>query len=127
MGVFSHGLASGSHYQSIDMIRRQQADIAAIDCVSFALLQRADPSMVAGLKIIAQTEAALVATDYLIIDIQRTTSPIRQAITDTVNAPEAATAKDKLLIRAFNVLPWSAYNVIKQMQATAFAAGIITL
>ncbi|MDN0123578.1 PhnD/SsuA/transferrin family substrate-binding protein [Yersinia aleksiciae] len=125
---FSHGLASGSHYQSIDMIRRQQADIAAIDCVSFALLQRADPSVVAGLKIIAQTEAApglpLITSSST---SKEQLARIRQAITDTVNAPEAATAKDKLLIRAFNVLPWSAYNVIKQMQATAFAAGVITL
>ncbi|CNI45329.1 ABC-type phosphate/phosphonate transport system%2Cperiplasmic component [Yersinia enterocolitica] len=125
---FSHALASGSHYQSIEMIRQQQADIAAIDCISFALLQRANPSAVAGLKIIAQTEAA---PGLPLITSLSTSSEqmiqIRQAISDTVNGSEATSAKNTLLIKAFSVLPWSAYDVIKQMQATAFASGVTTL
>ncbi|AJJ19934.1 phosphate/phosphite/phosphonate ABC transporter substrate-binding protein [Yersinia intermedia] len=125
---FSHSLASGGHYHSISMIQQRQADIAAIDCVSFALLQRANPSAVAGLKIIAQTDAApgLPLITSLSTSAQQLTQ-IRQAITATVNSPEAASAKDRLLIKSFSVLPISAYDVIKKMQEKAFSAGVITL
>lgn len=125
---FSRGIASGGHYRSIAMIQQRQADIAAIDCVSFALLQRANPSAVAGLKIIAQTDAA----PGLPLITSLTTSAeqlirIRQAISATVNSPEATYAKDNLLIRGFSILSWSDYDVIKQMQEKAFASGVITL
>ena len=55
---FRQAIASGAHYRSLAMIRAGQADIAAIDCVSFALLKRAQPQAVTGLKIIGRTAAA---------------------------------------------------------------------
>ncbi|CFR05560.1 ABC-type phosphate/phosphonate transport system%2Cperiplasmic component [Yersinia frederiksenii] len=125
---FSYGIASGGHYRSIDMIKQHQADIAAIDCVSFALLQRANPSAVAGLKIIAQTEAAPGLP--LITSLSTSEEQlllIRQAISATVNSPVAIAAKNPLLITGFSVLPWSAYDVIKRMQTKAFALGVTTL
>ncbi|WP_174848410.1 phosphate/phosphite/phosphonate ABC transporter substrate-binding protein [Yersinia artesiana] len=126
--LFSRAVASGGHYRSIEMIQQRQADIAAIDCVSFALLQRDNPAAVAGLKIIAQTEAA----PGLPLITSLTTSEkqlilIRQAITATVSSLEASSAKDQLLIRGFSTLPLSAYDVIKQMQEKALALGVITL
>lgn len=125
---FSHGIASGGHYRSIDMIKQHHADIAAIDCVSFALLQRANPTAVAGLKIIAQTEAAPGLP--LITSLSTSKEQlllIRQAISATINSPAAISAKDLLLIKGFSVLPWSAYDVIKHMQHKAFALGVMTL
>ncbi len=125
---FSQRFASGSHTQSIEMIRRHQADIAAIDCVSFALLQRENPSAVTGLKIIAQTQA--VPGLPLITSLSTSEEQfirLRQAIRATVEAPEARSAKDRLLINSFNEIPWSAYDVIRQLQAAAFASGVITL
>ncbi len=125
---FSRAVASGGHYRSIEMIQQRQADIAAIDCVSFALLQRDNPSAVAGLKIIAQTD---IAPGLPLITSLATSkeqlNQIRQAITATVNSPEASSAKDKLLIKGFSTLPWSAYCVIKQMEKKAAALGVITL
>ncbi|PNM11608.1 phosphate ABC transporter substrate-binding protein [Yersinia enterocolitica] len=125
---FSRAVASGGHYRSIEMIQQRQADIAAIDCVSFALLQRDNPSAVAGLKIVAQTD---IAPGLPLITSLATSkeqlNQIRQAITATVNSPEASSAKDKLLIKEFSTLPWSAYDEIKQMEKKAAALGVITL
>ncbi|AHM73118.2 phosphate ABC transporter substrate-binding protein [Yersinia hibernica] len=125
---FSHAVASGGHYRSIAMIQQRQADIAAIDCVSFALLQRANPSAVAGLKIIAQTDAApgLPLITSLATSAEQLIR-IRQAIEATINSSEATFAKDKLLITGFSILPWSDYGIIKQMQEMAFSSGVITL
>ncbi len=127
-GFFSRGLVSGGHYQSIEMIQQGQADIAAIDCVSFALLQRAKPTAVAGLKIISLTEAApglpLITS---LSTSQEQLLRIRQAITATVNSPTSTSAKNKLLIETFTVLPWTAYDVISQMQKKAFALGVTTV
>lgn len=110
------------------MIQQRQADIAAIDCVSFALLQRDDPSAVVGLKIIAKTDA--VPGLPLITSVttsEKELIQIRQAIRATINSPEATSAKAMLLINGFSVLPWSAYNVIKQMEEKAAELGVFTL
>ncbi|WP_458022457.1 phosphate/phosphite/phosphonate ABC transporter substrate-binding protein [Kosakonia sp. BK9b] len=55
---FSHLLFSGSHRQSLVALGQQQADIAAIDCVTYALLQRHQPALLAGLTVIAQSPLA---------------------------------------------------------------------
>ena len=125
---FSRSVASGSHYRSIEMIQQRQADIAAIDCVSLALLQRDNPSAVVGIKIIAQTD---IAPGLPLITSLATSKEqlikIRQAITATINSPEAIFAKDKLLIKGFSILPRSAYDVIKQMEKKAATLGVIRL
>lgn len=40
---------SGSHRQSLRELQQENADIAAIDCVTYALLQRHQPQALAGL------------------------------------------------------------------------------
>ena len=55
---FSRIIASGSHVASLDMIRGKQADVAAIDCVVFALLQRYRPSALADTRVLGLTYSA---------------------------------------------------------------------
>ena len=52
---FAEVLESGSHRQSLKMLRSHGADVAAIDCVAFALLGQVSPAEVAGLRIIYKT------------------------------------------------------------------------
>ena len=52
---FSHIVWSGSHRQSLAALQREEADIAAIDCVTFALLARYQPQALAGLTVIGKT------------------------------------------------------------------------
>lgn len=47
-GVFSAVMFSGSHRQSLRELQQENADIAAIDCVTYALLQRHQPQALAG-------------------------------------------------------------------------------
>ncbi len=56
--TFSQLLLSGGHRQSLAALRDSQADIAAIDCVSWVLLARYAPDELRGLHIIGETPAA---------------------------------------------------------------------
>jgi len=47
---------SGAHLRSIEMVRAGEADVAAIDCVTHALLRRYRPQFLTGTRILMQTE-----------------------------------------------------------------------
>ena len=55
---FSEVVFSGSHRQSLRELQQENADIAAIDCVTYALLQRHQPQALAGLVAIGWSPAA---------------------------------------------------------------------
>lgn len=53
-GFFDAILTSGGHAQSIALVARGDADIAAIDCVTWALLARLRPTLVDGIRIVGE-------------------------------------------------------------------------
>ncbi|WP_337263853.1 MULTISPECIES: phosphate/phosphite/phosphonate ABC transporter substrate-binding protein [unclassified Serratia (in: enterobacteria)] len=121
---FRQAIASGAHYESMKMILRGQADIAAIDCVSFALLKRAQPQAVAGLKIIGRT----AAVPGLPLITAAGTTPrqlalLRAAASAMVNDP----ASENLLIGDFSLVPREAYRVITEHEQQAAARGVTAL
>lgn len=125
---FARAIASGSHYQSIELIRQRMADIASIDCVSLALLQRAHPGAMAGFKPIAQTAST---PGLPLITSQRTSAEdlaiLRDALAAVCLDPGAAPARARLLIDGFSCPPRSVYEVCKQMQDDAIALGYFAL
>lgn len=55
---FAGAVETGGHRASLGAIVRGAADLAAIDCVTYALLERVAPAEIASLRIIAESEAA---------------------------------------------------------------------
>ncbi len=55
---FSSVRVSGSHMQSIAMLQSGQADVAAVDCVTYGLAKRAAPALVAGVRVLHDTAPA---------------------------------------------------------------------
>jgi ABC-type phosphate/phosphonate transport system substrate-binding protein len=55
---FSSVLLTGSHSESLKALSDARADIAAIDCVTFALLRDGCPELVRGVRVIGMTAAA---------------------------------------------------------------------
>jgi ABC-type phosphate/phosphonate transport system substrate-binding protein len=55
---FESVLFSGSHRKSVDMVADGDADVAAVDCVSFAHFQRLYPSVAARLRVLDWTPAS---------------------------------------------------------------------
>lgn len=55
---FSELKISGGHVTSLELVRNRQADVAAIDCVILALLERYRPDVMQGLRVLGTTYEA---------------------------------------------------------------------
>ena len=107
---FSRIVWCGSHRSALLAVQRGEADLAAIDCVTFALLARYVPDALAGLAAIGETPAA----PGLPLITSRATPPQTLA---ALRGALAAVAQDKavaepLLIRGFSPLDRGAYAVL---------------
>lgn len=107
---FSRIVWCGSHRSALLAVQRGEADLAAIDCVTFALLARYVPDALAGLAVIGETPAA----PGLPLITSRATSPQTLA---ALRGALAAIARDKavagpLLISGFSPLERRAYAAL---------------
>ena len=57
-GFFGRGVLTGSHRRSMEAVRDGDADLAAIDAVTFALVRLAAPSLGQSLRVLAWSEPA---------------------------------------------------------------------
>jgi len=125
---FGSVIATGSHRASIEHVAAGRADIAAIDCVTHALLARHHPSALAGTRALCRTAAAPnlpyvthgQADDDL---LARLRSGLMRAVAD----PSLAAARDSLMLADVVVLPLSAYDRIRDMEIAAVEAGYSAL
>lgn len=109
---FNDVIFSGSHRQSLVAICEDKADIAAIDCVTFALLQRHAPQLIANLAVIGASPAA----PGLPLITAKQTPParlalLRDALRQLVSDPAYRTLCAALYISGFS-------NVSRQDYAT---------
>jgi ABC-type phosphate/phosphonate transport system substrate-binding protein len=108
--VFSAMRVTGSHLESIAAVARGDADVAAIDCITHALVARHRPRALDGTRIFAETASAPAppyvtrasATDD---DVAR----LRSALAIAFEDPAAAEARDALFLRGVRVLDDGAY------------------
>ncbi|MEG9453857.1 MAG: PhnD/SsuA/transferrin family substrate-binding protein, partial [Pantoea piersonii] len=121
---FSSTLLSGSHRQSLADLRAGKADIAAIDCLSWALLRRHAPHELAPLAIVGETP--LCPAPPLIASAQtdaQTLATLRRVLTQFA---EEKAARDSF-ISGFTVPERAAYNEIKRWEEQAAAHGVTCL
>jgi ABC-type phosphate/phosphonate transport system substrate-binding protein len=113
---------SGSHAASLRLVRAGEADIAAIDCVTYAYLSEEDPAAVAGLKVIGWSAPSpglpLIAGSAVPATWVRR---LRSALL----APGARLqdAMAPLRIEAFRHVDDAEYARIARLEAVARAAG----
>ena len=121
---FAPGIGSGAHRRSMALVKAGQADLATIDCVSFALIARVAPNEVAGLRVLCASAAApalpyvtAAATDDA--TAQRLQAGLLAACVD----PALADIRSALLIEGCEILPLACYDVILDMERDAAARG----
>ncbi|MGI4748298.1 MAG: phosphate/phosphite/phosphonate ABC transporter substrate-binding protein, partial [Janthinobacterium lividum] len=119
---FHDVVVTGSHAASIDAVRRGTADLAAIDCVTFALLRRHRPALTERVRVLDWTIASpglpLVTTqDETICDA------LRRALDEVVNDPAHRETCRALLIETFFVLASDAYGAVQHLEDYAMKAG----
>ena len=112
---FGDMLVSGGHRQSLAMVQSGQAETCAIDSVTFALLAKHVPQAVAGLRVVMTTPLVpglpfitSLATNPQIADT------LRQAITQVQQIPAMQACMQQLLIKDWQVLELSEYDVLKR-------------
>ena len=121
---FSEVLESGGHRASMLAVAEERADVAAVDCVTFALHQRHEPDLTDRLRVLAHSADApalpyvtAVGRDAACVEGLR--AGLRRACAD----PELAAVREALLIEGVEVLPERAYERILEMEREAEALG----
>lgn len=125
---FSSVVRSGSHRQSLIAIAQKKADIAAIDCVTWALLQRHEPERLAGMVV---TGSSPLAPGLPLITARQTSSHIlsqlQDALSELVSDPRDQAICDALLITGFSPIAREAYSPLLAWRDEAAKQGVTQL
>lgn len=116
--------ATTRHEESIDLVAGNKADIAAIDCVTFALLQRYQPARLADVRQIGYT--AHVAGLSLITAQGRSDDEVaclRLAVTAAFADPALAESRAAMLLGGIAFPDISAYDDIDKLESEAANLG----
>jgi len=106
-------IISGSHANSLDLVRQGAADVAAIDCVTHALIGDVEPARLAGTRIIEESPLApglpyITKADRDEQEIQAIIDATRKAFDD----PDLAQARSTLRLTGFKFMPVSEYMIM---------------
>lgn len=115
---------SGSHRQSLRELQQENADIAAIDCVTYALLQRHQPQALAGLVAIGWSPAApglpLITAGAT---PAATLNSLREALQQLVSDDRYRSLCDALLICGYSDMSREAYAPLLAWRDESRGAG----
>lgn len=114
---FAEVKLSGAHRDSIAMIRAGEADTAAIDCLTFALLRVNAPAEVKGVRVLALTKPAPAPPYVTVSDADGDTVEILRRVLATTPPPP------ELMIGRIEILPRSAYDRIAEIEQAAIDRG----
>ena len=118
---FAGTVVTGSHGASADAVAAGEADLCAIDCVTWAMLGRYEAARVAGLRVIGQT--ASVPGLPLITGMAGSLGAVREAVTGVMIDPDLAAVREALLIEGIEILADLDYDAILAMERQAAALG----
>jgi hypothetical protein len=109
---FGSVVVSGSHLRSVKMVASGEADIAAIDCVSFAHFQRLYPS----LPFITARSAS-----------DATVRMLRSALADVFADEGLAPVRRQLLLSGVELQPTEGFDEVLGLERRAVEAGYPTI
>jgi len=121
-------LETGGHRKSVAAVREGRADVAAIDCVTYAGLQQLAPQEVAPLRIIARSASApalpyVTRRDIGPSDLEKLRAGLRAAMAD----PALAETRAAMQIADMEIIPLQAYDRLLEMEREADRAGSLVV
>lgn len=108
---------TGSHEASLAMIAHRHADVAAIDCITYALLERHRVRALRELRVLC-CSPRFPAPPY-VVGSQVSESEVHQirvALVETLASPDMRRVKDSLLIKDVVDLPLRSYQSIADLE-----------
>jgi ABC-type phosphate/phosphonate transport system substrate-binding protein len=121
-------LVTGSHRASVAAVAGGAADVAAVDCVVFALLADVAMEETTTLRVVGTTAAAPsppYVTDAATSDEDVAT--LRRALDFALGSPSTARAREALRLAGVEVVDAALYDVILDVERSAAALGYPTL
>ena len=121
---FSRIVTSGSHPASVAAVAQGEADVAAIDCVTYACLERYRPTRLQGTRRLCYTARApgIPFVTRAGSDANRIRH-LQSALLEAFEEPEVRAAGAAVFIDGVEILPPSAYERIVELQRLAAAQG----
>ncbi|OLP57780.1 phosphate ABC transporter substrate-binding protein [Xaviernesmea oryzae] len=121
---FSAVLETGGHRASIDAVASGQADVAAIDCVTFGHIKRFEPERVASLRILAET-AKGPGLPFITASTtsQERLAQLRQTLSETISDPSLAPVCKVLSLSGIARLDDRDYEALAEMDKQAARLG----
>jgi len=114
----------GSHEASVEAVAEGQADLASIDCVSFALLGRGRSDLIERVAIVAESPLSpglpFIASARL---GQETIEAVREALLAALADPNLAEARAALGLKSARVITPAGYDRVIEIERRAAAAG----
>ncbi len=109
---FGSVVVTGSHAQSVEAVARGAADLASIDCVTFAHLQRLDPDLTARARQIGQSVLA-PAPPFITASIadEDILQLLRNALNGVAADPVLKSVNAALLIDGFELVSEADYEL----------------
>ncbi len=121
---FQSIVVTGSHYKSLKAVADGRADLAAIDCVSFAHFQHFEPELTSQVKEISQSALALAPPFITGAKTEdKTLGLLRDALMDVAADPELEPILSALSIGGFAYKTEADYQRILRIEKDAAERG----
>jgi ABC-type phosphate/phosphonate transport system substrate-binding protein len=121
---FSPIIVTGSHEASVTAVVEGEADLASIDCVTFALLRRGRPELVERVLIVAQSPLSpclpFIASASL---PAQTIAAVREALFAALADPGLAQACSTLGLKGARIVASVDYDRVIEIECEAARAG----
>jgi ABC-type phosphate/phosphonate transport system substrate-binding protein len=125
---FGAVVTTGSHRASLEAVADGRADLAAIDCVSFALMKRQSADLVERVAVIAESPLS-PGLPFIMSALlpESTVASVREALFDALADPDLADARAALGLKGARVTTPADYERILKIERDAAAAGYPTV
>ena len=113
-----------AHRKSMHAVATGEADLAAIDCVSYAHIEKIDPALAGELAIIGETEATPALPFITSPDTgDETLVALREALQAVIGDRQYRPIMQTLMLDGVEVLPAGAYDRIREIENQAITLG----
>jgi ABC-type phosphate/phosphonate transport system substrate-binding protein len=115
---------SGAHRRSAEMVAGGQADVAALDCVSFAHFQRLYPALMANLRVLCWTPAS-PSPPFITARAtnDETLRSLRRALVSVMADSTLAAARERLFLDAVDIEPDDSCREVLMLERQAAEFG----
>src|SRR6185437_8130315 len=125
---FRATIVTGSHEASVAAVAEGGADLASIDCVSFALLKRGRPELIERVAVVAESPASPTLPFIAAAGLPQTTiNAVREALSAALADPNLAHARAALGLKGARAVAPADYDRVIEIEREAAAAGYARL